>query len=202
MARNATRTREKLIRAGEHRFARDGVAGARLRDVVRDAEQGNDAAVSYHFGSRDGLLTAIVDKHMAAMEDERSQAQEELADKTLMELVHLVVEPTAALLVTSDGRDFLRIIEQLAAHAGVRAGRPALLIQDTALAEQLTRLEDRIGRDVGQVRARQRVGALITFLTASLAERARAVEVQPEQPLDHRLFVEELVTMLAAAMGA
>ena len=61
----------RLIRAGEQRFAREGVAGARLPDVVRDAGQANDSAVGYHFGSRQGLLDAIVAKHVVAMDAHR-----------------------------------------------------------------------------------------------------------------------------------
>ncbi|MDN5895803.1 MAG: hypothetical protein L0H93_17480 [Nocardioides sp.] len=202
MARDATRTREQLIRAGEHRFARDGVAGARLRDVVRDAEQANDAAVSYHFGSRDGLLTAIVEKHMSLMEADRSRSGEGSPDNHLVEVVRMIVVPTARLLKTPEGRDFLRIMEQLAYHSGVRSGRPALGMQNTILAGQLAQLERLIQPGLDKVATRERLASLVTFLTASLAGRARALERRPRQPLGHQRYVDELVAMLAAAMAA
>lgn len=97
MARDATLTRARLIRAGERRFARDGVAGARLSDIVRDAGQANDSAVNYHFGSRQGLLAAIAERHVAAMDAKRRIPP---ADATLREVVAAVVAPTAALLAT------------------------------------------------------------------------------------------------------
>src|SRR5690348_16882887 len=122
MARDATLTRARLIRAGERRFARDGVNGARMSDVVRDAGQANDSAVGYHFGSRQGLLEAIVAKHVAAMDEHRTVPPREAG---LRSLVDAVVRPTAALLATEDGRDFLRITEQLADWSGVAAGHPA-----------------------------------------------------------------------------
>ncbi|MGB4744843.1 MAG: TetR family transcriptional regulator, partial [Candidatus Microthrix parvicella] len=90
MARDATETRNKLIRAGEQRFARDGVDGATLRDIVRAAGQANDAAVGYHFGSRDGLVRAIVERHMEAMESQRSQTLDDLGDADLVEVVEMV----------------------------------------------------------------------------------------------------------------
>ena len=114
MARDATETRNKLIRAGEQRFARDGVDGATLRDIVRTAGQANDAAVGYHFGSRDGLIRAIVERHMEAMESERSQTLGILGDADLVEVVEMVVLPIAELLSSPEGRDFLRIAAQLA----------------------------------------------------------------------------------------
>src|SRR6478672_11518073 len=103
MTRDATVTRARLLRAGEQRFARDGVTGARMSDVVRDAGQANDSAVGYHFGSRQGLLEAIVAKHVAAMDEHRTVPPRE---DGLRSLVDAVVRPTAALLSTEDGRDF------------------------------------------------------------------------------------------------
>ena len=202
MARDATRTREKLIRAGEHRFARDGVAGTRLRDIVRDAGQGNDAAIGYHFGSRAGLLSAIVVKHMAIMEADRSQTRERLTQTDLTELVRMIVHPTSDLLQSPEGRDFLRITEQLASFSGVRAGQPTFVIRNTVLAEQLARLEHLINQNLATIPARERVASLVTFLTASLAERARAMERCSQQPLEHQPYVDELVRMLTAAMAA
>src|ERR1700712_4375282 len=116
MARAAPVTRARLLRAGERRFARDGVTGARMSDVVRDAGQANDSAVGYHFGSRQGLLEAIVAKHVAAMDDSREVPRRNASTWTLVEAI---VRPTAELLATDDGRDFLRIMEQLADWSGL-----------------------------------------------------------------------------------
>src|SRR3990170_4491552 len=103
MARDATLTRSRLLRAGEQRFARDGVTGARMSDVVRDAGQANDSAVGYHFGSRQGLLDEIVAKHVAAMDQRRALPPRSAGMRVL---VDAIVRPTADLLGTADGRDF------------------------------------------------------------------------------------------------
>jgi AcrR family transcriptional regulator len=202
MSRDATATREALLRSAERRFARDGISGARMRDIVRDAGQGNDSAVGYHFGSREGLLRAIVERHLAAMEAARAPSADLLSVADTATLVRLVVEPTAALLRTPAGRDFLRITEQLAAFAGVRTGRPALALRGTVLADQLAALEGRLRERMPRPLARERVAAMVTFLTASLAERARAVESGRRQSLSHRRYVTELLTMLTGALAA
>ncbi|MGH3411638.1 MAG: TetR/AcrR family transcriptional regulator [Marmoricola sp.] len=202
MPRDATLTRERLVRAAQRRFARDGVAGARLADVVRDAGQSNDSAVGYHFGSREGLLRAVVDQHMATMESSRARTLEALGSADVMTVVRLVVEPTAALLGTPGGRDFLRITEQLAGSAGVRRGEPAGVLRGTALSAQLDRLEELLVARMPRRLARERVAALVRFLTASLAERARNREHQPRQGVGHDRYVAELVAMLAGAMTA
>src|ERR1700712_5397478 len=99
MARAAPVTRARLLRAGEQRFAREGVTGARMSDVVRDAGQANDSAVGYHFGSRQGLLDAIVAKHVEEMDRRRTLPPREAG---LRALVDAVVAPTADLLATAD----------------------------------------------------------------------------------------------------
>lgn len=199
MARDATLTRARLLRAGEQRFARDGVAGAKISDIVRDAGQRNDSAVGYHFGSRQGLLAAIVDKHMAVMEGNRELPGE---DADLRGVVEAIVAPTAALLATDDGRDFLRITEQLAAFSGVGTGRPNQVLAGTVLGEQLARLEPLLQAHLEPVLIRERTALMVTFLTAALAERARSREAGERHRLNHERFVGHLVDVLSGALSA
>ncbi len=199
MPRDATGTRESLIRAGERRFAADGIAGARLADIVRDAGQGNDSAVGYHFGSREGLLRAIVERHLAAM-DEGRQVPDDDAD--LQAVVAAIVEPTADLLRTDRGRDFLRIMEQVADWSGLGAGRPNQVLHGTRLAAQLDRLDALLVAEVGRALARERVALLVMFLTGALAERARSRSAGRRQRLGHEKFVAHLVDVLSGALAA
>jgi len=190
-----------LIRAAERRFATDGVRGAKLADIVRDAGQGNDSAVGSHFGSRQGLLEAIIARHMDAMEEVRRETSEGLARADLAAVVRAIVVPTAELLRTEEGRDFLRIIEQLAGWSGVRSGHPAIPIRGTAIGAQLARLEELLRAQHPTVVARERAAALVTFLTGSLAERARSVEAGHRQPLGQDRYVDNLKAMLTAAVS-
>jgi AcrR family transcriptional regulator len=197
--RDATRTRSRLLRAGEQRFARDGVAGARMSDVVRDAGQANDSAVGYHFGSRQGLLEAIVAKHVGAMDDNREVPPRGAGTWAL---VDAIVRPTAELLATDDGRDFLRIMEQLADWSGLGTGQPARVLRGTVIGTQLEALTRRLGERIGMPLARERVALMVTFLTGALAARARAVESGGRQRTAHRRFVDHLVDVLTGALTA
>jgi AcrR family transcriptional regulator len=199
VARDATLTRARLIRAGAQRFARDGVAGARLADIVRDAGQANDSAVGYHFGSRDGLLRAIVGRHVVGMEQGRRLPPD---DADLRTVVELIVVPTAALLLDEEGRDFLLIMEQVADWSGLGAGRPNPVLQGTVLAAQLERLARLLVADVGPVLARERAALLVTFLTGALAARARSRGAGRRQRLGHEKFVAHLVDVLTGALSA
>lgn len=199
MTRDATVTRARLIRAGARRFASDGVTGARLADIVRDAHQANDSAVGYHFGSRQGLLRAIVERHVADMDGRRTLPAE---GADLYAVVDGIVRPTAALLSTEEGRDFLRIMEQVADWSGLGSGRPNPMIEDTVLAAQLGRLNALLMAEVGPVLARERAALFVTFLTAALAERARSRAAGRRQRLNHDRFVTHLVETLTGALAA
>src|SRR3954447_15124278 len=190
MARDATLTRARLIRAGERCFARDGVTGARLADIVREAGQANDSAVGYHFGSRRGLLRAIVEKHIAQMEGCRSLPP---PGTELRAVVAAIVEPTAALLKTDEGRDFLQIMEQVSDWSGLGSGRPNPVLDGTLLAAELEALSTLLVDQVGSVLARERVALLVTFLTGALAERARARAAGARQRLGHEKYVAHVV---------
>lgn len=63
-------TRERLLEAAERLFARNGYAGTSLRQVTRAADA-NIAAVNYHFGSKEQLLTAVLDRVVGGINAER-----------------------------------------------------------------------------------------------------------------------------------
>lgn len=199
MPKDATQTRASLIRAGEKRFARDGVTGARLRDVVRDAGQANDSAVGYHFGSRDGLLEAIVHKHLAVMDLDRTLPTRR---DGLRELVAAIVRPTAMLLDADDGRDFLRIMEQLAGWSGLETGKPSETLRGTRLETQLRALLRRLTERLGAPLARERAALLATFLAAALAARARVIDAGGRPQMSNERWVEQLIDSLHGALTA
>ena len=70
-------TREKLLDAAEQLFAEHGIFGTTLRALTRSAKV-NLAAVHYHFGGKEGLLDAVVERRATAMNRERLRELEEL----------------------------------------------------------------------------------------------------------------------------
>ena len=57
MPRDSTKTRARLEVEAERLFAEVGIWQVRVREIVAAAHQRNASAVTYHFGSRDGLLS-------------------------------------------------------------------------------------------------------------------------------------------------
>lgn len=63
-------TRERILDAAEKLFAERGYHGVSIRDVTGAAEV-DVALVSYHFGSKQGLLEAVFLRRAADLNDER-----------------------------------------------------------------------------------------------------------------------------------
>jgi AcrR family transcriptional regulator len=212
MPRDATDTRERLIRAGEHLFARQGVDGARTADIRKAAGQLNESALQYHFGGRQGLLVAIFRKHLAATEPARREALTRLDAGPVpgtsaglddaRGVVEALVLPDAERLHSPDGRDYLRIIVQVAGRAGVQRGPARLPVEGSALADVLDRLGAWLAARLPEPVARERAAAAIGFLTIALADRARRIDEGDAVLVRHDTFTRELVAMITGALTA
>ena len=161
--------------------------------------RGREVGGGEEYFERAHLLVAIVAKHMATMEERREVPAD---DASLEEVVAAIVVPTAHLLGTDEGRDFLRIMEQLAGWSGVSTGRPNDVLVGTVIGAQLARLHALLAPRLGAALARERAALMVTFLTAALAERARSRENGDRQRLGHERFVEHLVNVLTGALAA
>jgi AcrR family transcriptional regulator len=203
MARDATDTRETLLRTAQHMFARDGIYQVPLKRIVESAGQRNASALHYHFGGRDGLLVAIAARHDGAIEVERAGMLAELraAGKLddLRSLVEALVIPFAHRLATPDGREYLRIVEQLVGLFDLWdvdvAGGP------TGAQQVLSGIQAAIG-DLPQAVRHERVTIVLALVSETLAMRARALDDGPPPALDHDAFVGNLVDMAVGALSA
>ncbi|MEU5988407.1 TetR family transcriptional regulator [Spirillospora sp. NPDC047418] len=198
MPKDARATREALIRAGAHHFAAHGIDAARTRDIVADAGQGNDSAITYHFRSRAGLLNAVLRAGITRMEPARETALPGLHPRDLPAIVAAIVTPTADELRTAQGRDFLRITAQLAGRAGIRDRHLPPLLHGTALQRQLELLHTACRTTLPEPLALERISLHIAYLTAALADRA----TRTDSPLDHAAFTTDLTAQLTAALQA
>src|SRR5262249_2836573 len=66
VTRASKATREKIIKAASRAFARNGYDGASIRAIVAAADV-NQAAINYHFGSKEGLYRAVLQTALQAL---------------------------------------------------------------------------------------------------------------------------------------
>ena len=175
VARTATDTRDKLITVALSLFADQGVFRVPLRTVIERAGQKNTSALHYHFGGRDGLLQAIIERHDASIEAERAEMLAEITNRQatgdVSAVVRAVVVPFARKLETSEGREYLRVIAQLS-DLFDSWGQPAERTPAQAHAA-FTLLADSLS-EFGPDLRRERVTTFLMLVADALALRAAA----------------------------
>ncbi|MER5256566.1 TetR family transcriptional regulator [Streptomyces sp. NPDC002855] len=196
-------TREKLIRAGEEVFAAQGVHGAQLRDIVRLAGQSNPSAVQYHFGSRAGLLDAVMAERQRRTEqvltaelDERAPAPDQLR-----RLLRALVAAEASELRTERGRRCLRISTQLSHESGVRTRTPHPTLDGTVYWELIGRVEDCL-TDLPEPLRLERLDLALTLVGAAMADRAGQYLAGTAPLTGEELFLADLVETTTALLRA
>ena len=196
-----------MLDAAARAFARDGVFNASLIDITRQAGQRNRAALSYHFGSRDGVLCAVIARHAAFL----AQREGELLDvarrqQALEPVIEALVRPAAELADSNwRGRCCLLIIAEL---TGEDRAQYSAELQDVLAStggnEVFALLAERSGHLTDELRT-ERFSLMVMFILRAIADRARLLERRTRHgrpQLEHEPFVANLVAMAAAAMAA
>jgi AcrR family transcriptional regulator len=194
---DASKTKARLLDSAARAFARDGVFNASLIDITRQAGQRNRAALTYHFGSRDGILCAVLELLDIAT---RAPADD------LGPVVEAIVRP-AAELADGDwrGRCCLLIIAELTGEDMAQYSQELQeVLARTGGNEVFALLTERTGFLSDSLRT-ERFSLTVMFILRAIADRARLLDRRDghgRPQLDYEPFVANLVTMAAAAMAA
>src|ERR1700722_18599040 len=95
--KRAAEGRLRLIAAAEELFATRGL-GVPNREIVAAAGQHNQSAVTYHFGSRGGLIDAVRGRHETPVDQHRAHLVPRLPEpgqRTTRQLVEAHIQPLA-----------------------------------------------------------------------------------------------------------
>ena len=80
MGQHSDRARETLLNSAEELFARYGIDAVSNRRITEHAGTANHSAIAYHFGGRDELLRALLDRHLEEMNRRRTALVATLSD--------------------------------------------------------------------------------------------------------------------------
>ncbi|GGO72109.1 TetR/AcrR family transcriptional regulator [Nonomuraea cavernae] len=125
MTEDAPSTRVRLLAAAERLFLDKGYDQVSVRAI--NAEAGlNPGAAHYHFGSREGLIAALLEQELSPLWADRMDAvarrsRGEGEPFDVRDLVAAIVEPFEELARTEKGR----MLSHLLARSALRDGRPA-----------------------------------------------------------------------------
>ncbi|HXY70313.1 MAG TPA: TetR/AcrR family transcriptional regulator [Gemmatimonadales bacterium] len=192
--------RERLIEAAREAFAKDGFEGASVRDITTRA-RANLGAITYHFGSKEALYHAVIERFAEPLADRLAAISREggaplerlaLAVRAFMEhmwshpeMPCLIVQelasnrplpPPVAKVIRRNVESFTRMITEGQADGSIRPGEPHLFAMSIAGQPMFLALAGRAIRE--------------------------ALGVDPGDPTMRHLITEHVIATLKAAFAS
>jgi AcrR family transcriptional regulator len=189
-------TRERILAAAEALFALRGVDGVSLREITRASGVRNTVGLQYHFKDRDGLVRAILLRHLAEVDARRHallDQDEESGGGDIRSAAAALVLPWAAKLSDPSGRAFLQIYAELVNRPH---GEEALVIGPVPSSIERWRARVATLMHPEAVRLHRRFIAM----RLAVSELSRRAATGPH--LDDRLFVGHLIDLVASVLAA
>lgn len=195
----------ELIAAAERLFSARGIDGVSLREITREANQRNTTALQYHFGDRDGLLRALVEKHMDTVAVRRAALLDNLEGRsghTARDAASILVQPLISKLVSDDGGPaFLQIGAELLnrTQRNIDASEPVgpIIYDSLNSLDRWSETFETVMPPGATGAPLHRRFAVIRFAHIEIGRRAR---VGP--PINVPLFTSQLIDMVAGLLTA
>lgn len=208
MTSPADETRRRLIEAATTGFADHGVHTASLLEITRKAGQRNRGAVHYHFGSRLGMLVAVLEQHVELLsrrEGELLAAARSRPDTDLESAVRALVVPAVELAeLGGQGRAYLAILAELVEEdSGGLDPEVLQALERLGGYESYALVEKRCPSMPAELRA-ERMALVAAFILRAVADRGRSQDrpTPGRAQLDQEPFAENLVAMVTAMLRA
>lgn len=200
-------TRAKLVAIAERLFAERGIEGVSLNDINKAAGQRNKNATHYHFGSKDGLLQAILDKHEPGIAARRNALLDELEQRgkpSVRDVVRALMHPVAEKIFDPDGgKEFIRLDAQLVATHTLSVQNLRTSTLKLGQVDRLRRSLLDVIQDLPEPVAHQRLLMAAVLLLHGLADHSRMLDASEKESLvmDTELFIKNLEDCLVALLA-
>ena len=205
--RPAPNSSDVLLLTAERLYAERGLDGVSMREIAREAEQKNNSALHYHFGSKEALIDAILRyrmREMDALRNDYLDRSEQQGRTDLRAAVEALVRPRSHGLVSSrPNNHYNRFLAAAQMHPDI-----ALLDHASEEAQSGFRrayaLLERVLPRLPPAVLRQRYLTSIALITFSLAdfERIKARKARQSRGFDMPRAIENLIDMIAGALAA
>jgi len=183
-----TDSKTQLILAAEKLFAEKGIEAASLREIATAAGHGNNNAVRYHFGSKQGLIQGIFRHRVAQMEPIRAELIARLEAAELVTdtraIVEVIVLPYFTLRAPDGTISYPAFLLQYLLNyrpRGIRHTADEAGALSPALNRAQALLRARISYLGPDVADRRILHAMITFITAIIGAENAVPRLSPEQ---------------------
>lgn len=199
-------TQERILDAAESLFAQQGVSATSLRSITTRAGV-NTAAIHYHFGSKQALVSAILTRRIAPLSQERIKRLEQLEIRYHDEAIpaELLVEAFVVPLATagSELHDEMARLGSLLAWLRVDGEGPSLANPAVDVNERFARALCRrrsLGLDEARDRFLYATGSVVQLLRQEPVRENVTPTVEDLEALRGRL--SRLIRFLAAGLAA
>lgn len=196
--------REQMIAAAERIAVERGFAAMSLREVQAASGQRNKSAAQYHFGSREGLIEAVVAARMGPVNERRLEMLAALDaaphEPSLRDLAAALVVPLAEHTVATTESHWARFLAQ-----GVADPALSAVVRRNLEGRSYRALRARMVAALGHVPDRlreRRVDHAVALVTVSLAGAEASRSAGGRARVSVPELVAELVDVCAAVLAA
>lgn len=199
--------KEALLDAASVLFDEQGVDAVSLNEVTRASGHRNRSAATYHFGGKDAVVQAVVERMMGPADDRRVELLDALATASgepgLRSVLDASVTPMVEMLATIEGRRHLRLLGQLVGHPGYYPAAQAVTRARPGISRSAEYLFGALAGLPDPVRA-ERTSQVASFVIRALADQARLLDAgEPTRAaLDTQRFTSNLLDLLVAMVEA
>ena len=201
---DAAETIENLMNVAERLFAEDGIENVALTGIVAASGQKNRSALHYHFGSREGVLQAVLNRRLTVINERRNALLDEIEHEGATAVAVVRASLLALALTTVEqpwGAHYVSILAQVIGHLQRVADQGV----DQDLVSSGRRSRALIERELPHVPAAvmaQRLRWLNDSAALALARwlRDTPAKVRTREALER--LVDQLATYGAAGLGA
>jgi AcrR family transcriptional regulator len=195
-------TRRLILDAAERLFAEKGVSAVPLRDIGIAAGQRNHAAVQYHFGDRDQVVTAIMERRGSESEVRRADLVAHLAmngrTPTIADAVDAFVRPLA-IHIRPDNH-YLGFLSLFITEEGGYEGLEGVHTGSSVIT--LRALVGRLAPQIPEAVLDERWWITLTSAVHALARYQAAHTKRSRLPASIDVLIDDLVAYLSAGLVA
>ncbi|UTP40334.1 TetR family transcriptional regulator [Phenylobacterium sp. LH3H17] len=196
-------TVDQLLSVAEQLFAERGVAQVALTHIVAQSGQKNRSAVHYHFGSRAGVLAAVMNRRLASINARREALIDALQpDAAPLDVVRAISAPLGLAVIEAPwGGDYLSILAQVTFHPQLLGERGL----DNALLSGVRRGKRRLAKAAPHLPPAlldQRLTWLTDSIVFAMARWARDTPKARQTPAAMAALIEHLAAYGTAGLLA
>ena len=200
--------RNRLLDAAEKLFAERGIDAVSLNSIARFANQLNGSVMQYHFGSKTGLIEAILERRMGELNRRRNEliANIDISDRmhALRQVAEAMVLPFAEHLFIEGGSTYLRFTAQVNFNTDKSVFEMARGKNDSAV-RKISTLVQEILSDMDSDLVRHRLALVTNLVLFGVGEREKlrmAGKHSGVARLQTNEFINDLIQMIVGALSA